>query len=289
MWRNAWSILVLVGALASPPAAVSQSDVEEAKRLHDAAYAAYQKKDYDKALECFRAILDRSEVAGVVKKGNILYDIACVQALKGQKAEALESLRRAFAEGYSNREHAKKDEDLESLRDDPAFLEIIGESQPAPKAEGFEAIELGFRYKTIDGDDFDWSTVEKKVVALVIGGSWHSQFKKAAPFLVGFHEKHKGKDFAIVSLQFELLPIDEDNIADAKQFRDEFQVTWPMLYAGDYDRMGAALPQLKPDLHNKHPLVVLFDWKGKARQFLSGTLDEAAFAKGVEALLAEAR
>src|SRR6266540_810416 len=56
---------------------------------------------------------------------SLLYDLACVEALLGEKDDALEHLREA-AKNPRVREHAKEDSDFDSLRDDPRFSEALG-------------------------------------------------------------------------------------------------------------------------------------------------------------------
>jgi tetratricopeptide (TPR) repeat protein len=76
---------------------------------------AWEGKRYDEA----RALL----LEGLeVHPGNtsLLYDLACVEALMGEKDEALEHLREAMTNPRL-REHAQKDADFDSLRDDPRF------------------------------------------------------------------------------------------------------------------------------------------------------------------------
>lgn len=52
----------------------------------------------------------------------ILYNLACFEARAGRREEALEHLRRAFeGDPEKIREWARGDEDLDSIRDDPAF------------------------------------------------------------------------------------------------------------------------------------------------------------------------
>ena len=49
------------------------------------------------------------------------YNLACYAAMAGQRAEALEHLRRAVAGDPAVREWARTDTDLDPIRDDPAF------------------------------------------------------------------------------------------------------------------------------------------------------------------------
>jgi len=54
-----------------------------------------------------------------------LYNMACCEALAGQKALAIEWLGNAIKYGYDNLYHMMKDSDLDSLRGDPAFERLI--------------------------------------------------------------------------------------------------------------------------------------------------------------------
>jgi tetratricopeptide (TPR) repeat protein len=57
---------------------------------------------------------------------NTLYNAACCYAVLGKKAEALETLKSAFASGYGNFSWASKDTDLQSLHDEPEFRKLVG-------------------------------------------------------------------------------------------------------------------------------------------------------------------
>ncbi|HKO05273.1 MAG TPA: protein kinase [Candidatus Acidoferrales bacterium] len=57
---------------------------------------------------------------------NTLYNAACTYGVLEKKAEALETLKKAFAAGYGLREWAAKDSDLDCLHDDPEFRKLVG-------------------------------------------------------------------------------------------------------------------------------------------------------------------
>ena len=61
----------------------------------------------------------------------IAYNVACCEALEGRTAEAIEHLRLAVDKSEDLRRMATEDSDLDSLRDEPAFTEVIGAKQPA--------------------------------------------------------------------------------------------------------------------------------------------------------------
>ncbi len=57
----------------------------------------------------------------------LLYDVACYEALLGQRDEAIEHLRRAAAGNDRIAGWARSDEDFASIRDDPEFAAIVGD------------------------------------------------------------------------------------------------------------------------------------------------------------------
>ncbi len=61
---------------------------------------------------------------------NTLYNAACTFGVLRKKAEALETVKKAFAAGYGNRNWAARDTDLDCLHDDPEFQKLVGLSEP---------------------------------------------------------------------------------------------------------------------------------------------------------------
>ena len=56
----------------------------------------------------------------------LFYNLACVESLTGRKTEAIDHLRRALELSDRFREFAKGDSDLDAIRDEPAFKELVG-------------------------------------------------------------------------------------------------------------------------------------------------------------------
>ena len=85
-------------------------------------------------LACFKEDADESmrhlqtAVALHPKDSRVLYNAACTYGVLGRKAEALETLKRSFAAGYSNPAWAANDTDLDCLHDDPEFQKLVGHS-----------------------------------------------------------------------------------------------------------------------------------------------------------------
>src|SRR5688500_18544713 len=64
---------------------------------------------------------------------SVLYNIACAFAVEGQTAEAVDALERALENGFGHWSWIEHDADLDSLREDPVFLELL-ERKPAQTA-----------------------------------------------------------------------------------------------------------------------------------------------------------
>jgi tetratricopeptide (TPR) repeat protein len=71
--------------------------------------------DYDTARQLLEEALTEKDAAAVH------YQLACVEALAGNKERALAELQVAIDRESRFREHAAKDEDFASIRDDPRF------------------------------------------------------------------------------------------------------------------------------------------------------------------------
>src|ERR1700733_602619 len=62
---------------------------------------------------------------------NTLYNAACTYGVLGRKAEALETVKKAFAAGYANHTWAANDSDLDCLHDNPEFQKLVGLGNPS--------------------------------------------------------------------------------------------------------------------------------------------------------------
>lgn len=82
---------------------------------------AYEAGRYDEVIERSRAIAAEHPDYSLV-----LYNLACCESLQGQKAEALEHLGEAIDKSAMFRDYAKGDSDLDAIRDEPRFAELVG-------------------------------------------------------------------------------------------------------------------------------------------------------------------
>jgi hypothetical protein len=81
-------------------------------------------KAFEKAVLCYE-IAVRASVHDAVRYGVNLYNLACAHARSGNVRMALDGLRRAVENGFSDRALVLKDTDLDAIRDRPEFQEIL--------------------------------------------------------------------------------------------------------------------------------------------------------------------
>jgi len=80
----------------------------------------YRRGDFAAAVTLLRTA--EAEHPGVV---GVVYNLACCEALSGERDEALEHLRRAVELEPRMAAHARKDADLDAIRDDPRFAAAV--------------------------------------------------------------------------------------------------------------------------------------------------------------------
>lgn len=83
--------------------------------------ACYEGKDYRPAIAAYERALELKAFYPHV----LAYDIACCHALLGEKEPAMRWLDIAVKTGFRELDHARTDEDLKSLRDDPRYRELV--------------------------------------------------------------------------------------------------------------------------------------------------------------------
>ncbi|MBU0677444.1 MAG: tetratricopeptide repeat protein [Verrucomicrobia bacterium] len=59
------------------------------------------------------------------EESEVWYNLGCSYALVGEREQALDALRRALDLGYSDYDWMLKDADLECLRNDPRFIDLL--------------------------------------------------------------------------------------------------------------------------------------------------------------------
>jgi mannose-6-phosphate isomerase-like protein (cupin superfamily) len=83
----------------------------------------YERGEHAAVVEGARRLIEANPGSGL-----LFYNLACCESLTGETSEALEHLRSAIELSERFREYAEKDSDLDAIRDEPAFQELVGSS-----------------------------------------------------------------------------------------------------------------------------------------------------------------
>lgn len=111
--------LALWGCLC-PALAPAQDNREELLRLDKDMMAAYDAKDFDKAIA-----IGKQLIAMLPNPMTVEYNLACIHSLRGEREPALDYLRKAADHGFAAIELVKADKDLAPLASDPSFQESL--------------------------------------------------------------------------------------------------------------------------------------------------------------------
>ena len=84
-------------------------------------FARYEAGEHAEIAEELRVL-----VAAHPQYALLFFNLACCESLTGRTADALEHLGRALELSDEFREHARNDSDLDAIRDEPRFKELVG-------------------------------------------------------------------------------------------------------------------------------------------------------------------
>jgi Flp pilus assembly protein TadD/dienelactone hydrolase len=84
------------------------------------------------AIRSYETALELGIPAGAATRGVAYYNLACAYARVGRAADALTALSRAIDEGFSNRQSLETDPDLAPVRSDPRFRELLARLERKP-------------------------------------------------------------------------------------------------------------------------------------------------------------
>jgi hypothetical protein len=116
----------MAAAQDSRPTAPDAARTTEIRALYSQGLRAYESGDHAKAIELYRAAIDKG-----MKSPEAPYNMACCQALLGQTNDAFQSLAQAIERGWRSVDHMKADADLTSLRGDSRWAAALASCEAA--------------------------------------------------------------------------------------------------------------------------------------------------------------
>jgi len=143
------------------------------------------------------AELARKQIALLPQLPDPYYNLGCALARQNKSAESLTALSQAIDHGYNDPAHMKVDDDLASLKEDPAFLALIKRAREAeinaPYEKGAEiagirsieaAPEGALRYRLRVGEEVKPEKPAKLIIWLhPSGGSMNNVVEALSPML----------------------------------------------------------------------------------------------------------
>ncbi len=81
----------------------------------------YEKGEYAEVADRLRGLVEAHP-----QYAELFYNLSCCESLAGRTTDAVDHLRRAIDMSERFRAYAKDDSDFDSIRDEPAFKELIG-------------------------------------------------------------------------------------------------------------------------------------------------------------------
>ncbi|HET6795538.1 MAG TPA: TlpA disulfide reductase family protein [Gemmatimonadales bacterium] len=143
---------------------------------------------------------------------------------------------------------------------------------------------LRFGFPDLSGRMFrsDDPRIRGKVVLLEILGSWCPTCHEATPTLLRLYQRYHSRGLEVIGLAFEATGDTAVDAAQARRFRDKFNIPFPILLAGvnDEQSIAEALPQLR-DV-TAFPTTVFLGRDGRVRWMYAGY---HGFSRGKERLL----
>ncbi len=261
---------------------------EAARAQADAAYDGAVKK-YDEVLRALDELPIPDEQRDPVK-ALCHYNTACARSLQGRKDDALAAFGRALEAGFDDFDHMAKDTDLDPIRDDPRYRNLLERAkarlEQARRAEAGSAIAkdalfpYDFDVTTLDGKRLKLSDLRGKVVIVDFWGTWCPPCRAEVPHFVALRKELAGK-VEVVGMTWEQGQADEATRAKVLRFARENGVEYPLTLLSDRAEL-----QKVPDL-NAFPTTLFVDKQGRVRAKEVGYRDLDALRALVGALLAE--
>lgn len=243
--------------------AAAKAKVEEAHALYDRACGAYAE-----ALVLLPRTQGAAKDALLEVRRIIHYNTACARAGQGDNAKALDAFARALEAGYDDFVRIEADPDLDPLRREPRFVQLLERIQAKMVAEAREAgtknlskdalFVYDFKVTTIDGEVIRLSQLRGKIVIVDFWGTWCAPCLKEIPHFVKLKEEFEER-LEIVGMTWEQGQSGAKVIKKIRRAAKKLKINYPLTLVtrqADLDKV--------PDWKG-FPTTLFIDKKGRVR------------------------
>ncbi len=272
------------------PLGAAPSQALKYRELFERGIEELQSGKYEQAVKTFKQAAELMPLSPTP-----IYNTACAYSLMGKKKEAIKYLKKAVEMGFEDVEHIQKDTDLDPIRSEKEFKELIaklkekqrkeeeklkGEAQNEIK-EALRKTEslfaLDFSLKDINGKELSLKKLKGKVVLIDVWGTWCPPCRMQIPHLIRLQKEYGKKGLQVVGLAYER-GSPEQQLEGVKRFAKEAAINYPCALI---DRSFLS----KVPGFRGFPTLILVDRKGKVRFKHLGYAPYGKLAGWVEELL----
>lgn len=265
------------------------AEAEKSRAEGNAAYDEAVTK-YTTILELLNNIAAPEEAKDEIRQ-IVYYNTACARSMQGRADEALTAFGQALDAGFADFDHIGKDTDLDPIRNEARFAQLLERarakaSEEARTAAG-EALSqdalfpFDFTVTTLDGQQLALADLRGKVVIVDYWGTWCPPCRAEIPHFVEL-KKEFGDRLAIVGMTWENGKSDAATIAKVKAFAQQTGINYPLTMVTTREELAKV-----PDLEG-FPTTLFLDKQGRVRAKEVGYRDIDVLRSLIQALDAEA-
>ena len=276
-------LLLLSGSLF----AQKDIDAETDKKLRESSQKglkSFGDGRYKEAIESFStfASLLPKDKKYDITRAHAHYYICSSHSNLNQKEAALKHLEQTMKYGYLEFDRFKADPDLNAIRSEKKFGELITKYQKI----ALEKLQKAFAKFKLEREGIDGKKINKddylgKVVMLNLWGTWCPPCRAEIPHFIEAQKKYKEKGFQIIGLNFERT----NNLVQAKSRTESFatqnKINYPLAVIDD-KYLGTI-----PEFSGSFPTTYFFGRDGKVRRVKVGGLHLSDLEEIIKPLLAE--
>ena len=240
-----------------------------------------------RALKADETLTDDDDVKGFV--GAVFFNEACALAVEKQDAAALKSLRAAIEHGWSDLVELQNAMDLQNLRKNPQFANLVKFARDKRKADlkatisglfiGKPDDEFNFKLEDTAGKPLAKQDFAGKLLIVNIWGTWCPPCRAELPDLIAASKKYRSQGVEIIGINTE-----SQNGVTAVELIKESQKRFGISYRcalGDEDTFKQ-IPEF-----GAVPMTLFFNRKGELQAQWIGQADEIVLEMIIERLLKE--
>ena len=252
---------------------------------------------YEQAIDAYRQVLSGVEhLEGLPedRKDDVrqiaYYNIACARSLQGKTDAALDAFAQALASGFDDFDHIAQDHDLDPIRDEPRFVQLLERTKARAEQEamaaGRAALSPGasfpydFTVTTLEGEQLSLADLRGKAVIVDYWGTWCPPCRAEIPHFIAL-KKEFGDRLEIVGMTWENGKGGPATEAMVKAFAKQQGMNYPLTLLTEREQLAKV-----PDL-NAFPTTLFIDKGGRVRAKEVGYRDLRVLRSLVSALLAE--